>query len=230
MSKVGRKIKLSEEKVDEIIYLFKTENALSGKIKYGDIYQFANKLVDQGRLDKNTSDSFWRKSGRLGRKKVDEANQIFAHELNKSTVQQIPNITNIINRDYKNKEDLLNSLLPIEKQLQKSLETQNNLKHKNNLYQEEITKYKDKVLKLNKEKSEQQQLLFELFYYILSEANESTKSLAKKAMKEIFNDPLCFYPNIKEEETTSLKENKILSINNKNNENKLSNKFKERFK
>lgn len=115
MNKVGRKVKLTETQVKEIIYLYKTERNVSGQIKYSDIHCFSNYLVEQGR----SSESFWRKQGRLGRELVDEANTVFTHRLSSSsdTKKSIPNILDLIDKKYTNKEDLINSLLPLEKLL-----------------------------------------------------------------------------------------------------------------
>jgi hypothetical protein len=40
VNKAGRKTKLTENEVNELIYLFKTENQMNGKIKYNDMYHF----------------------------------------------------------------------------------------------------------------------------------------------------------------------------------------------
>lgn len=132
MNKVGRKVKLTETQVKEIIYLYKTEKNVSGQIKYSDIYCFSNYLVEQGRLDTSTSESFWRKQGRLGRELVDEANAVFTHRLpiSNDAKTAVPNIVDLVDKKYANKEALINSLLPLEKLIIKGIQKKTSLNKK----------------------------------------------------------------------------------------------------
>ncbi|WP_434182256.1 hypothetical protein [Bacillus thuringiensis] len=195
MNKVGRKAKLTETQVKEIIYLYKTEKNVSGHIKYSDIYCFSNYLVEQGRLDTSTSKPFWRKQGRLGRELVDEANAVFTHRLpiSNDTKKAIPNLVGLVDKKYANKEALINSLLPLEKLIIKGIQKENELKQKNEDYKKQLSIQKEKYNKLQENQNQIQLLLFDLYHHILMESSHKTKGMAIRAMEELFTSPIDFF-------------------------------------
>ncbi|MFK4425905.1 hypothetical protein [Bacillus sp. RC51] len=231
MNKVGRKVKLTETQVKEIIYLYKTEKNVSGQIKYSDIHCFSNYLVEQGRLGTTTSESFWRKQGRLGRELVDEANTLFTHRLSSSndTKKAIPNIVDLIDKKHTNKEDLINSLLPLEKLLINGQKKENELKQKNEDYKKQLSIQKHEYNKLQKKQDQFQLLLFELFHYILMESTNKTKETAIKAMEELFTNPTNFFQEFKKISLINNSSENVVSIDNHKTEQKLSNRFRDKF-
>ncbi|BCC27001.1 hypothetical protein BCJMU51_1715 [Bacillus cereus] len=70
---VGRKPKLTEEEVRKVILMFRENVQAMGNISYSEIHRYANELHEQGVISASTSDSFWRKEGRLGRIEVDRS-------------------------------------------------------------------------------------------------------------------------------------------------------------
>ncbi|MGR5909120.1 hypothetical protein ACT7DL_32595 [Bacillus paranthracis] len=52
-----------------------------GNIIYSEIHRYANELYEQGVISGSTSDSFWRKEGRMGRIEVEKANEIFSETI-----------------------------------------------------------------------------------------------------------------------------------------------------
>ncbi|MDI7743730.1 hypothetical protein QMK38_17135, partial [Lysinibacillus fusiformis] len=81
---MARKLTLSEKEVEEIIGLYKTEKNQMGRIEYLEVFRFNKELYEEGRVKSSMSDDFWRKKGRLGKIKIDEANEIFRHKLDTS--------------------------------------------------------------------------------------------------------------------------------------------------
>lgn len=231
MNKVGRKVKLTETQVKEIIYLYKTEKNVSGQIKYSDIHCFSNYLVEQGRLDTNTSESFWRKQGRLGRELIDEANAVFTHRLpiSNDAEKTVPNIVDLVDKKYANKEDLINSLLPLEKLIIKGIQKENELKQKNEDYKKQLSIQKEKYNKLQEKQNQIQLLLFDLYHHILMESSHKTKGMAIRAMEELFTSPIDFFEEFKKTKSANNSSRNVISINSNKTEGKLSNRFRDKF-
>lgn len=231
MNKVGRKVKLTETQIKEIIYLYKTEKNISGQIKYSDIHYFSNYLVEQGRLDTHTSESFWRKQGRLGRELVDEANAVFTHQLPilNDTKKTVPNIVDLVDKKYDNKEALINSLLPLEKLIIKGIQKESELKQKNEDYKKQLSIQKDKYNKLQEKQNQIQLLLFNLYHHILIESSHKTKGMAIRAMEELFTSPTDFFEEFKKTNPTNNSSRNVISINSNKTEGKLSNRFRDKF-
>ena len=105
----GRKSKLTLEEVRKVIKLFKEREQPSGLIKYADIHRFANELYEENIISSSTSDAFWRKEGRLGRVEVDQANVVFSEAFitSKGDKISVPNVVDLVEKKYKNKDDLL---------------------------------------------------------------------------------------------------------------------------
>lgn len=127
-----------------------------GNISFSEIHRYANKLYTEGIIPSATSDSFWRKDGRLGRIEVEKANEIFSETvtISKGKEVKIPNVVDLVNKKYKNKEDLLKHLIFMEQQFHESLDRERKLQ----------TKISDLERTIQKSKSQ------------LNEANEKMKS------------------------------------------------------
>lgn len=113
---VGRNTILSVAEVRKVIKLYKKNEKPMGNISFSEIHRYANKLYTEGIIPSATSDSFWRKDGRLGRIEVEKANEIFSETvtISKGKEVKIPNVVDLVNKKYKNKEDLLKHLIFME--------------------------------------------------------------------------------------------------------------------
>ncbi|OQD35989.1 hypothetical protein [Bacillus toyonensis] len=231
MNKSGRKTKLTKDQVKEIIYLYKTEENISGQIKYLEIYEFANTLFKEERIDIHTSESFWRKKGRLGRLLVDEANSVFSHRIpiqNYNTLT-IPNIVDIIDKNYSTKEELIKSLLPIEKLIQRGFKKEIELKQKNEDYKKQLFSQQEKNKELQKTLDHTELLLFTLYHHISAESNDKTKTITIKAMDSLFSNPTSFFHEFKDSSIENDPLKHLVSIKNDKKPSNLSNRFKNKF-
>lgn len=111
INKAGAKSKLSEEEVNNIIYLFRTEpgGSPAGKIKAAAIHEFTDELHSEGRVRNSPSLDFWYKPGRLGTKVLGEFNKVDASELplpDGKTVS-VPKVKDLVEKKYKNMDELI---------------------------------------------------------------------------------------------------------------------------
>lgn len=222
MSKnAGRKTKLTEDEVKELIYLFKKEKNIHGKVGYKEMYLFNLELVQQGKYKKSVGEDFWRKTGRLGRKMIDLTNEAFSNELSSSTNMSdfIPNFTEIINKHYDNKEELIKEMVLIERKFYQNVK-------KRKLLEEKVKYYQSKFEKTEERLDYIQELLFKLLRYssnkkvplvnLLDTKEKSQTLIVKKALEGIFSNPADFYNwyNEKLSESLTIKDN-ILPLKNK---------------
>jgi hypothetical protein len=164
---VGRKNVLSENEVKEIIYKYQQEENVMGKIKSLEVYRFTERLYEKGEVNVLPSSDFWRRTGRLGKEKIDEANKVITHKFSTTEGKEIvvPSIIDLIYKHQKEPEKLIKMLLPFETQLDKSLTREKILKEK-----------LDKQIEKNKELEDRfnqiQDLLFRFMRYsVRSDSN-----------------------------------------------------------
>lgn len=204
VNKVGRKTKLTENEVNELIYLFKTENQMNGKIKYNDLYHFNKKLVQQGRFPTAAGEDFWRKKNRLGRIMIDKANNVFASKPFTSDFpnDNVPNLAGIVNKHYDDKETLIRELIVIERKFYKNIERSKALELKLTESEGRLQEYKSKLSESENRCDNLQDVLFKLLRYssnkevpIVNHLDTGHKqtTIVKKALENIFSNPSDFY-------------------------------------
>ncbi|KGR75082.1 hypothetical protein [Ureibacillus sinduriensis] len=237
---MARKLTLSEEEVEEIIGLYKTEKNQMGRIEYLEVFRFNKELYEEGRVKSSMSDDFWRKKGRLGKIKIDEANEIFRHKLDTSEDSKIlmPSVSDVIYKNNGDIETLLNELIPIEKELFNSIQREHKFKKVNKKLEEQMVKLKQTNRTLNKRVEILEDTLFKIFRFssyenvpIINflEIGEEESELVKEALNGMFERPTEFIDwysekSIQNEETRN---SKIIEINEVN---KVSNKIKNRYR
>ncbi|QSB10116.1 hypothetical protein [Lysinibacillus fusiformis] len=196
-TKRGRKTSLSKEEVTSIVLKFSKKH--NGIIKYKDIHHYANILYNDGTLNVRTSETFWRKKGRLGRNIIDDYNskQIIDEnrDLQKDCNNKLPNFLHILNKFYYNKEELIQRLIIEEKKYLSLLHENTELKQQIYEKQNNI----DRMAEIN-EKLQSYVHQFLIFNYENNE--DSLTPLFNLAYKELFNTAV-----------TSM-ESSILVINN----------------
>ncbi|MGM9988038.1 MAG: hypothetical protein ACI35O_12525 [Bacillaceae bacterium] len=203
-NKVGRKTKLTEKEINYLIYLFKTEKQINGKIKYGEMYQFNKELVQQGRFPTVTGEDFWRKKNRLGRIMIDKANSVFTSRVSTAEFpnDDIPNFTNMINKHYDDKEVLIKELIVVERKFYKNIERRKMLELKLTESEAKVQEYKSKLSESENRFEYLQDLLFKLLRYSSNKAvplvnhldtGQKQTSIVKNALENIFINPLDFY-------------------------------------
>lgn len=223
----GRNSKLTENEVNKVIKLFKEQEQPAGVIKYADIHRFANELFEQGVIPASTSDAFWRKEGRLGRKLVDKANLVCSDTVLTSKGEElvIPNSMDLIEKKYKDKEELTKHMLFMEKQLRESIEREKKLKEKLIKAEENIQEEKNRRSISDETNEELQGLVYSLYRVLSDVSDPMVKEKVEYAMKTVFNDPRTIF-NIEEKTDSKMIQN-IVSLNDKEKSNKkLSSKFR----
>ncbi|WP_203249046.1 hypothetical protein [Sporosarcina beigongshangi] len=203
-NKAGRKTKLTEKEVNHLIYLFKTEKQINGKIKYGDMHQFNNEVVQQGRFPTSAGEDFWRKKNRLGRMVIDKANSVFTSKVSTSEVpnDNIPNLSDIINKHYDDKEALIKELIVIERKFYKNIEQRKTLELKLAESERKVQEYKSKLSESENQSEYLQDLLFKMLRYSSNkevplvnhlDTGQKQTSIVKGALENIFSNPSDFY-------------------------------------
>ena len=139
---VGRNTKLTEEEVRTVIKMYRDNIHPMGNISFSEIHSYANQLYAEGIISASTSDSFWRKNGRLGRTEVEKANAIFSETvtISKGKEIKVPNVVDFVNKKYKNKEELLKHLIFMEKQFHESLDREKKLEKELSVLEETLQK------------------------------------------------------------------------------------------
>ena len=131
--------------------MFRENVQAMGNISYSEIHRYANELHEQGVISASTSDAFWRKEGRLGRIEVEKANEIFSETVTVSNGKvKVPNVVDLVNKRYKDKDDLLKHLLFMEKQFHESLDREKKLQKDLSKLQESHNELKDNLKKKKK--------------------------------------------------------------------------------
>ncbi|MED3957708.1 hypothetical protein P4605_10285 [Priestia aryabhattai] len=223
---VGRNKKLTEHEVRVVIKMYKENIKPMGNIPYSDIHSYANQLYTQGIISNATSDSFWRKKGRLGRTEVDKANIVFSETvtITKNKEIQIPNVVDLVDKKYKDKEELLKHLIFMEKHFRESLDREKQLENKLSLKEQNLQTFKAK-LKAADEKNEQLQgLVYRLFRSLSQVNNEEVRKQTDYAMKTVFSSPTTFFEF--EEQNKSQDEATIIPIKDRESKTKFSSKFR----
>lgn len=221
-NKAGRKTKLTKDEVNHLIYIFKTEKQINGRIKYDDMYQFNKELVQQGRFPTAAGEDFWRKKNRLGRMMIDTANSVLTNKASTSEIpnDNIPNLTDIVNKYYDNKDKLIGELIIMERKFYKHIERRKILESKLTESEEKIQKYKAKLSESDSNFEYLQDVLFKLLRYSSNKkvpladhlnTGEKQTDIVKSALENIFNNPSDFYNwyETKQEVSEKIKDNVV---------------------
>lgn len=224
---VGRNTKLSEEEVKNVIKMYKENINPMGNISFSDIHRYANELHEQGVVSSSTSDSFWRKEGRLGRVEVEKANAVFSETVSiaKGKEVVIPNVVDLVNKKYKDKDELLKHLIFMEKHLHESLGREKKLELKLLELEDSFQKTRDDLKESELKNDKLQSLVYRLFRVLSDSHNNETIQRTEYAMNTVFDSPIDFLnhePKIEQED------NKILSINS--NQNNAKSTFSTKFR
>jgi hypothetical protein len=223
---VGRNPKLTENEVKFVINDFKNKVQPMGIINYSKIHSYANKLYGAKLISAETSDSFWRKEGRLGRIEVDKANAIFSETVTTSKGKEIkvPNVVDLVNKKYKNKEELLKHLIFMEKQFHESLNREMKLGKEISALEENLQKAKSDLKEAGEKNEKLQELVYRLFRILSGTTNEEVKQQTEYAMKTVFSTPVAFFEF--EERNKPQHEPKVIPFENSETKNKFSSRFR----
>lgn len=223
---VGRNTKLSIADVRKIIKMFKENVQPIGDISYSEIHRYANQLYYEGKVSASTSDSFWRKHGRLGRGEVDKANEVFSEIVTNSKDEKIkvPNVVDLINKKYKNKEDLLKTLIFMEKQFHETLAREKKLKKKILSLEENLEKTKSDRKRINETNDNLQGLVYRLFRILSETPIQEVQQKTEYAIKTVFSSPASFFDFDARNQLKA--ESSILPFEKDEAKNKFSNRFR----
>lgn len=223
---VGRNTKLTESEVRTVIKMYKANIQPMGNIIYSEIHSYANQLYAKGLVSDSTSDSFWRKDGRLGRIEVDKANAIFSETVTISSGKEIkvPNVVDLVNKKYKNKEDLLKHLIIMEKQFRDSLDREKKLADKISVFEGNLHKAKTDKEKVDEKNEMLQGLVYRLSRILSQTSNEEVQQQTKYAMKTVFSSPIEFLEF--EERNKPKEEPKVVPFVNDEPKTRISNRFR----
>ncbi len=230
----GRKKKLTEQQVNELIYLYKTEKQIEGRIKYLDMFRFNKEKFELGEVSYVAGEDFWRKENRLGKEMIDQANMVFSHKLADSNGNEVtvPSVVDTINKCYNQRDELIEKLLPLERLALKKIEAEKKLKVQ--LIEAE-NKYKEArkdIEELKKQKDELQDLVLKMFRYgSLKETpivdfltmKSPQSEIIRNAIEGIFDSPAAFIDILNRKNESSVKQIDSKTV-------RLADKMKERFR
>ncbi|GAE25851.1 hypothetical protein JCM9140_1872 [Halalkalibacter wakoensis JCM 9140] len=222
----GRKPKLSETEVKKVIKMFKENVQPMGNINFSEIHRYSNQLYAEGEISASTSDSFWRKSGRPGRVEVEKANEIFSETvaISKGKEIRVPNVVDLVNKKYKNKDDLLKHLMFMEKQFHKSIAREEKLEKELLVLKETLQKTKTNLEEASEKNDKLQGLVYRLSRVLSDVSSEEIKKQTEYAMKTVFSTPAAFLKF--EDKNKKREEPKILPFSKDEQKSKLSNRFR----
>ena len=113
---------------------------------------------------------------------------------------KVPNVVDLVNKRYKDKDDLLKHLLFMEKQFHESLDREKKLQKDLNKLKESHDKLKDDLKKEKESKDKLQGVVYRLYRTLIGHANEEVNQKVDYAMKTAFKDPTAFLETFKEKE------------------------------
>lgn len=198
MTKKGRKPILTETEAKEIVNSYVLRHGVSKEIQYIDLHKYCIELYQNQEIPKLPSESFWRKKDRAGRKLIDEVNsalsyKVVRHEKN----YELQNLLNLIDRKITNKElktTLFNELKSKQNKIEQ-LEQELNIKEESIL---SLKKSHDYLQQLNKK---QQDLISQVFHYLLKKSSQENLVFFDSALKNIFSKPLDYLTLLRDEKT-----------------------------
>ncbi|PLT30508.1 hypothetical protein [Peribacillus deserti] len=227
----GRNTKLKIEEVNLVIQLFRKNEKPMGTISYSEIWEYANHLYTEGIVSNSTSDSFWRKKGRLGRKRVDQANEIFSAEIpaSKGKKVKVPNVVDLVDKKYKKKDELLKQLIYMENDFHEALEREKKLEDELLVLQDILQKTKTTLNQEQDKNKGLQSLVYRLYRISTETTNPEVEQKTDYAMKTMFKTPTAFFEFEKENKPkiseSALSESKILPFDSDQKK-----KFSSRFR
>lgn len=230
----GRKKKLTEEHVNELIYLYKTEKQIEGRIKYLDMYRFNKEKFEQGEVSYVAGEDFWRKENRLGKEMIDQANMVFSHKLADSSGDEVtvPSVVDTINKCYNQRDELIEKLLPLERLALKKIETEKKLKAQLIEAENKQKEARKEIEDIKKQKDILQDFVLKMFRYGASKETpivdfltmKSPQSeIVRKAIEEIFDSPTAFVDILNRTDESKGKQTDSKTV-------RLADKMKERFR
>ena len=213
MTKKGRKPILTETEAKEIVNSYVLKHGVSKEIQYADLHKYCIELYQNQKIPKLPSESFWRKKDRAGRKLIDEVNSALSHKLERHEKNyELQNLLNLLDNKITNKElktTLFNELKSKQRKIEQ-LEKELNVKEESIL---SLKKSHENLQQLNKQ---QQDLISQVFHYLLKKSSQENLVFFDSALKSIFSKPLDYLTLLREEKTQ--------------NQNKIADFFKNRLK
>lgn len=198
MTKKGRKPILTETEAKEIVNSYVLRHGVSKEIQYIDLNKYCIELYQNQEIPKLPSESFWRKKDRAGRKLIDEVNSALSYKLVRHEKNyELQNLLNLIDRKITNKElktTLFNELKSKQNKIEQ-LEQELNIKEESIL---SLKKSHDYLQQLNKK---QQDLISQVFHYLLKKSSQENLVFFDSALKNIFSKPLDYLTLLRDEKT-----------------------------
>lgn len=198
MTKKGRKPILTETEAKEIVNSYVLRHGVSKEIQYIDLHKYCIELYQNQEIPKLPSESFWRKKDRAGRKLIDEVNSALSYKLVRHEKNyELQNLLNLIDRKITNKElktTLFNELKSKQNKIEQ-LEQELNIKEESIL---SLKKTHDYLQQLNKK---QQDLISQVFHYLLKKSSQENLVFFDSALKNIFSKPLDYLTLLRDEKT-----------------------------
>jgi hypothetical protein len=204
-NKRGRKETIyPQEDIGKILYKYTENNKVLGYVKYLDVYRHALEMYNNGEISFKLSEDFWRKPFRQGKETIDRYNKSVKENVvsvSNRTISVV-NVEDVVYKHHKDLDKMIKLLKPIELELYKSVERENESREKINTLTDKISEQRQQIKALQQKVEELQNLVFQMFEYSTDEdtplvnmlrTGKTRHRIVENALTNAFNTPDSFY-------------------------------------
>ena len=226
MSKGRKNVEYDEKVLKDLIKEYDKKANVRGKIKPIDVFNYSQEKYEEGVLPYKLTYDFWKRKDRLGKKLIEEYNEIQSEQIHISErdVIDIVNVQDLIEKtQLSDVKEVEKYLIPMERQIKELVRDLSEEKIKNvnlgNTINELKKESKEKDLKLEK----MQNLIYQMFSYSnsgiildnLMNTGESRNERVINALENAFINPTEFLENVGVDLVGKAnKQNNVIKINN----------------
>lgn len=193
------KQQIDEQIIKEFIVEFHNSVNTGGMIKPIEVHKYALEQYGQNKFPYKLSHDFWKREYRLGRQLIDEYNTIktTSFSLSKGNSYDLVNVQDLLDKYASDKKELATYLLPMEKQLYRTINDLNTANHKVNELRDENRKLQEKLGQEQKRSTKMQHLIYQMFSYSTTGATldnlintgTSRTERVSNALQNVFKEP-----------------------------------------
>lgn len=200
------------ELIENIIYRYAKEQKITGKIAYMDVYRFSKELFENGEIEYEIGEFFWRKGE--GRTAIDKANQVMQHSISnevqedESFVDTKSAVSKFFTGKKADKDKLIGALKINEVKLQQYIKKCQKLEKELLEAKIALEKEKEKSIKHKDDADSYQETLFQWMELSMSKdipltnlltTGKTRTPIAEELLKSILSEnPIDVFNNMKE--------------------------------
>lgn len=239
MNKIGPRGILDDPKklklLKELIIEYDDKRNIKSKIKYKAIFEFVKEKYNEGIIDFHPSETWWKTKGKP---LIDEYNilNLEAIIISEKEIIDVVNVKDIVDKHFGNKKELIRHLSSYSKVWDRLYDKLNKLQIYIDKKEKELSLKDSKIIELEKLVGNQQKLIDNLFYEIIT-SNQSLTSVMKHnklksdtinySLSETFGNPQkyireFYLRNFNEEKKEKKNNDNVLDFKNTRNKVKIT--------